>query len=121
MKKNLLKYCSLTLVFSIISTTFPAAITFADENEKVENCQYEETSDFEILSVVKSGQCGDNAYYSLSSDGTLTITGSGDMYDGDTPWLNYKTGVGPWRGQFDIFIKKVVVEGALLAFVDMRF
>ena len=26
-----------------------------------------------------SGKCGDNVYYSLSDDGVLTISGSGDM------------------------------------------
>lgn len=37
-----------------------------------------------------SGKCGDNATWALSADGTLTISGSGAMYDyktkEDTPW-----------------------------------
>ncbi|MCM1365502.1 MAG: leucine-rich repeat domain-containing protein [Faecalibacterium sp.] len=45
---------------------------------------------------VSSGQCGDNVYWSLDDQGTLTISGSGDMWeperypnwdDGETPQL----------------------------------
>lgn len=44
-------------------------------------------------SAYSSGTCGNNLSWSLSSDGTLTISGSGDMYgyplgDGSAPWLN---------------------------------
>ena len=47
-----------------------------------------------------SGKCGDDAYWELSEDGVLTISGSGDMYDyllyqaDDTqrsPWYNQNT------------------------------
>jgi len=36
-----------------------------------------------------SGNCGDNVYWSLDANGTLTISGTGDMYDyssSETPW-----------------------------------
>ena len=32
--------------------------------------------------VVDSGTCGDNATWSLNSSGTLTISGTGEIYDG---------------------------------------
>ena len=32
-------------------------------------------------SILDSGQCGDNLYWTLSSNGTLTVTGSGPMWD----------------------------------------
>ena len=32
-------------------------------------------------SIVSSGKCGDNAYYSLDSNGLLNITGTGSLYD----------------------------------------
>ena len=32
-------------------------------------------------SIIDSGQCGDNLFWTLSSAGTLTITGSGSMWD----------------------------------------
>ncbi|MBQ7581175.1 MAG: leucine-rich repeat protein [Clostridia bacterium] len=31
--------------------------------------------------VVEAGQCGENVYYSLDTNGTLTISGTGDMYE----------------------------------------
>ncbi len=48
--------------------------------------------------VLASGQCGDSVYWSLSTDGVMTITGTGPMWDfeydfennrGDTPWAEY--------------------------------
>ena len=32
-------------------------------------------------SAVTSGQCGDNVYWTLDDNGTLTISGTGDMRD----------------------------------------
>ena len=44
-----------------------------------------------------NGKCGDNAYWSISKDGTLSITGFGAVYDYredgfnyDVPWKNYR-------------------------------
>ena len=50
--------------------------------------------------VVDSGACGDNATWSLDSSGTLTISGTGEIYDGygensEQPWYDlrqYKIG-----------------------------
>lgn len=44
-------------------------------------------------SVVISGSCGDNLTYSLDSDGTLSITGTGDMY-------NYTYHAQPWKDYY---------------------
>ena len=52
------------------------------------------------LEVIASGQCGDDLTWTLTDDYTLTITGTGDMWDfpwnnetqrGDTPWAVYTT------------------------------
>ena len=43
--------------------------------------------------VVDSGECGPSSNYAYCSDGTLTITGSGDMYDYTSqhaPWFKYR-------------------------------
>ena len=54
--------------------------------------------------TIESGQCGNNLNWSLTSDGTLTISGTGDMWD----WTI--TDVRPWEDScFDI---KTVVIGA---------
>ena len=42
--------------------------------------------------TVKSGKCGDDLRWTLSSEGTLTISGTGDMYDykaEEAPWYQY--------------------------------
>ena len=39
--------------------------------------------------IVASGNCGENITWSLDSDGTLTITGSGDMSGEECAWLDY--------------------------------
>ena len=49
--------------------------------------------DLHTASADTSGQCGDNLYWSFDEDtGTLTITGSGDMWNydsyNDTPWTD---------------------------------
>ena len=45
--------------------------------------------------ILLSGQCGENATYTLDSNGVFTVSGSGDMYDyylpiNIPPWENYK-------------------------------
>ncbi len=52
--------------------------------------------------VSKSGKCGNNVRYSLASDGTMSITGTGAMYDftydtkknfTDIPWYSFRTDI----------------------------
>ncbi len=48
--------------------------------------------------IIDSGRCGDNVNYTLSDDGTLEITGTGDMYnwsywDINTPWYDQRESV----------------------------
>ncbi len=59
--------------------------------------------------VVASGTCGENLTWALDSEGTLTISGEGDMWDTE------HTGT-PWDGHDDEI--KVVVMGADVADVD---
>ena len=45
-----------------------------------------------------SGTCGDNATWSLNSSGTLTISGTGEIYDGygenaEQPWYDLKDNI----------------------------
>ena len=62
----------------------------------------------------KQGQCGDNAYYTIDDDWTLTIGGTGDMYDYaselDVPWYNQ-------REQ----IQKVVMNEGITSIGDYAF
>ena len=74
MKKRV---CGIILIISIFMTFVP--------------CIYAAT-------VVDSGTCGDNATWSLNSSGTLTISGTGEIYDGygenaKQPWYDLKDNI----------------------------
>ena len=68
----------------------------------------------------KTGKCGENVTYELSDDGTLTVSGTGPMYNYERPSVNISIsgenidgklitdGTSPFMGQSDI--KKVVIE-----------
>ena len=49
--------------------------------------------------VSKSGKCGDNVSYKLDSNGTMTISGNGPMYDfvydktTNIPWYSFRTDI----------------------------
>ena len=59
-------------------------------------------------SDLASGQCGDDLTWTLSDDYTLTITGTGDMWD--FPWSNeQQTGDTPWA-QYTKQICRLVVD-----------
>ena len=65
--------------------------------------------------VVDSGSCGDNVTWSLSDDGTLTISGKGAMAD-----YNYYNNYAPWysvRSQ----VKSVVIERGVTSIGDSAF
>lgn len=60
--------------------------------------------------AVAAGKCGDSLTWSLSSDGTLTISGTGDMYDYSP------SGIGgipsrPWSSHADSISKILIDEG----------
>ena len=67
----------------------------ADELDKEINTNSYETN---TNSATTSGQCGDNLTWTLV-DGTLTISGTGDMWDFDyendrySPWYNYRNDI----------------------------
>lgn len=68
------------------------------------------------VSVVLSGSCGDNAFFALTSDGVMTISGSGKMwgYNGKTGGIEYtgseKNDPTPWESKKSL-IKSVVIKG----------
>ena len=72
------------------------------EEESADKEEKDETA--ELMAVVPiSGSCGANARFSLNSSGTLTITGSGDMYD-------YTWQSTPWYDKYNYqYIKTVVI------------
>ena len=77
----------------------------------------ESTANIIYAEIVKSGKCGDNLEWTLTSDGTLTISGNGKMYNYaivddqlTMPWADYRSD-----------IEKVVVEEGVTEIGDYAF
>ena len=71
------------------------------------------SSDFlPFVTVLASGSCGTSVNYSLTSDGVMTISGTGAMADNDyeTPWSDYA-----------INITSVVIENGVTSVGDRAF
>lgn len=80
--------------------TFTVSLTLLDKTaQSTDICA---TAEFKGSSNV-SGTCGENAQWSYSEDGTLTITGSGSIND-------YATGEAPWSS---CTVKNVIVEDGI--------
>ncbi|MCQ2070975.1 MAG: leucine-rich repeat domain-containing protein, partial [archaeon] len=68
------------------------------------------TNLFETSSVLSNGTCGDGVEYTLVSDGTLTIYGTGPIDDYST--VNYKGSTvtnAPWGKAYATLVKNVVI------------
>ena len=76
--------------------------TIAELTNKVEQLEAEVE---DIGDIVAVGQCGDNIFYALYSNGKLLLKGTGAMYDYD-----YDQNKSPFRGNNDI-VKAVITEG----------
>lgn len=59
--------------------------------------------------VVESGTCGDNLSYKLTSDGVLTVSGSGNMYNYDKDYTDKRA---PWYAN-RARVKKVVIGNSV--------
>ena len=61
--------------------------------------------------TVDSGQCGNNATWTLDDEGTLTISGTGAMWDYEFTGIE---GLAPWRSKvYQSMIRKIVVESGI--------
>lgn len=62
--------------------------------------------------IVDYGQCGDNAYWTLDDDGTLIISGEGDMWNYN--WDN----VSPF---YSSYTKRIIIENGITSIGDYAF
>lgn len=93
---------------------------FDEETEYGENCDdlieedNAENSDTDSTyaehTVTASGECGSNLIWTLE-DGTLTISGTGDMYDYDWGYDEGYYTTAPWFKYADILTNLVIEEG----------
>lgn len=75
---------------------------------------------------VSGGSCGENVTWSLDSDGVLTISGEGDMYDYSPeyyePWMEEGMSCGaPWRDGSESGITRVTVESGVTRIGEYAF
>ena len=63
----------------------------------------------EAADIVASGGCGTNLTWTLDSEGTLTISGSGNMYDYD--YTGHFGKLAPWKSQSDSIHAIVIEQG----------
>ncbi|MGM9551562.1 MAG: leucine-rich repeat domain-containing protein [Clostridia bacterium] len=84
---------SLTDVYYAGSEADWANITIGAENEPLTNATIHYNSSMPIA----SGECGTNLTWVLADDGTLTISGTGDMTSWDSitsvPWYSYRSSI----------------------------
>ena len=73
------------------------------------------------LHAAQSGQCGDNVFWTLDDDGTLTLTGSGDMYDYTyCPWYDFCHGYG-FRGDIVCCLRNVIISDGITSIGECAF
>ena len=97
MKKSIkLLFCTLAVLLAV-----PLAMCAA---EKLGIDSFSLAPKAEAATIVDSGKCGENVTYTLDSDGLLTISGSGKMYD-DT-WQN----ASQWNSTFSVEISDGVTS-----------
>lgn len=98
--KRLKRCLSMLLVCSMLITMLPSTALAADD----------ETAE-------TSGTCGENLTWVLTSDGTLTISGTGEMYDysstsNQSPWYDVRSKI------VKVVIEAGVTSIGLCAFYD---
>lgn len=74
----------------------------ADESISCNESFNEKATELEATEIIESGSCGRNLTWELDDEGTLTITGSGDMDDFGSPAMGR---VAPWGTG----VKKLIV------------
>jgi len=133
MKRRRMKKLTVSMLMTLF-LCFNAFSVHASENaETIESINSENEVDLsetisygEDSETTKSGKCGDNAYWTLSDDGTFTITGSGAMYDyefigGSEAGSDSGTNT-EWAKQYlSDSIKRLVVEEGITSIGDHTF
>ncbi len=95
-----------------------AGFTDHVRDEEHDSPEFHETypvpvADYALPAVWQSGSCGKNITWMLGYDGTMILSGTGDMYDYDyseTPWFDYRDS-----------IRTVIVEEGITGVGDNAF
>ncbi len=113
MKKIISSFLALTFIIS--SVLFNTSAVTAGTDEPI---TYDGIKAYQAATLPKSGKCGPDVTYTLADDGTLTISGTGGMYDYYTFEVDSDF-ISPFC--FDSGIKAVVVENGVTSIGDHAF
>ena len=101
------------------------------------NRKFESLVDAPSVSEVASGTCGEDLTWTLDGNGTLTISGEGEMYDwesqSDVPWYNQKenikgividdgvAGIGDYAFYFCKNLTSITIPNSVVSLGDFAF
>lgn len=112
MKKIGLLFLCIAMFFTIVVPAF--AEEFVEIGDVIEEVSEEELTEelpevedeVELMATVDSGVCGDNLTWTLDGEGTLTISGTGDMME----WTSVSAV--PWNDCRVDIVKVIIEHGA---------
>ena len=116
MKKIGLLFLCIAMVFTIVVPAFAEEfVEIGDVIEEVSEAELTKESpeiedEVELMDVIDTGICGNDLTWTLDDEGTLTISGYGDMYDWEEPWYSKKES-----------IKKVIIEEGVASIGERAF
>ncbi len=90
-----------------VSSDSSAVSQEESQNNSVQNESSAESS--ASGKIIKTGKCGDNAFYSITEDGVLTISGTGDIYD----YSKEEGNISPWRYDQAPDYRTIVIEDGI--------
>ncbi|MBQ3009535.1 MAG: leucine-rich repeat protein, partial [Oscillospiraceae bacterium] len=126
----------------ITELVIPATVKVLEENafqncSKIETVIYDGTkadwynvevnagndyvADAKLVTENRTGICGENITWEIDGEGTLTITGTGDMddYMPESEWSDYP--VTPWVDHYANGVRKIVISDGITSIGDYAF
>ena len=101
-------------------TTVPTEAVTEPSEEIIVLTGEETGSGDEMPAVISSGSCGENATWSLDSEGVFTVSGEGDMTEYGFDWDLFYEPMTPWYSHHSS-IKKVVIEDGITSICGYAF
>ena len=98
------------LVYGICASMVFEYIPVYGEGQEQEAANQKELVHTQSDGVILTGKCGDNATFTLYTDGTFVISGTGAMYSYSYDWKEYKNTSG-WADYINRISKVVIEDG----------
>lgn len=118
--KKIRRIISSAMVLCMLVSMLPAQAFAVPGNAVEHTVAYEQdaVADSKEATYAGSGKCGDNLTWMLDEEGTLTVSGTGDMYE--YTYGSDSIGTHPWHSwKWDI--QKVIIEDGVTSVGDCAF